>query len=428
MAMTLRDRRLARTLGLAVVLALLAAACGGKGSSSDNKSSAASTSSTAKAPTGTPYKIGLVLPLSGSVASIGGGINDAFQAYTDYVNKVEGGINGHPLSVDVKDDGGDAARTVSAFRALNDEGVSGVFGAPVASQVGAAGDVANELKLSLITVGAVPSTLRQNPKYLFQVDATTGSDAQPMTTFATELMKGKTTGPVKIALAPHDSPSANEWADAIKTVWAPKLGAQVTATVTVPLAAADVTSQAQQLVSSKPDVIMFTGIDAGMPSLVQRVRVLGFTGPMIAYHGAGSDKNLTTLNDPNVYSERELRSLDEDMSKYPGLARFKAAMERAGKLDLIKSNLISHLGSMGFLVVEGAFKKCADPCTPAAFNDALSNLSVDTKGLTGANIQYSATNHQGVTSNSFYHVVNGKLVAAENGKVYHGDVYSMLTP
>ncbi|MDQ1397767.1 MAG: branched-chain amino acid transport system substrate-binding protein, partial [Acidimicrobiaceae bacterium] len=353
---------------------------------------------------------------------------DAIQSFTDYVNNVEGGINGRPLQLSVKDDGGDPARTVAAYRAASDEGVAGILGVPIASQVAAAGDVAKELKLSLITVGAIPSVLRTNPQYLFQVDATTGSDAQPTATFAADLMKGKTSGPIKIALAPHNSPSADEWAKAIKDIWAPKLGETVTTTVTVPLAAPDVTSQAQQLVSSKPDVIMFTGIDAGLPALVQRVRVLGFTGPMIAYHGAGSDKNLSTLNDANVFSERELRSLDEDPAKYPGLARFKAAMERGGKLDTIKSNLISHLGSMGFLVAEGAFKKCANPCDRAAFNTALNDLSVDTKGLTGANIQYSSTNRQGVTSSTFYHFVSGKLVAANDSKVYHGDVYTMIAP
>jgi ABC-type branched-subunit amino acid transport system substrate-binding protein len=297
-----------------------------------------------------------------------------------------------------------------------------VIGVPLASGVATAGEVANELGITLITIGAVPSILRENPQYLFQADATSGSDAEPMTTFASELLDQEN---IKVALAPHDSPSSVEWTEAVSGYWADKVGIEVVANETVPLAAADVTAQAQKIASSNPDVVMMQGVDAGMPVLIGRLRALGFDGPIIGYHGTGSDKNLDQLQDPDVYVQREIRSLDEDASQYPGLDRYIKVIERAGVQDGVDSFVQHTLGTLSFLIMEGALKDCESPCDAAQFNEAITNVSVDTGGLTFGNIEYSPTDHQGVTESVFYHWQDGEVVPALDGKSFHGDVYTM---
>lgn len=415
---------LARLVASLLALTMVAAACGEDDDDSADGGGGESTGSTAAAPAGEPYRIGVVLPLSGPVASIGTIQNTVFQAWVDYVNEVEGGINGRPIELEVTDDGGDAARAATALRSLADDGVIGVFGVPLASSVASAQGVVEELELSLLTIGAVPSLLRENPQYLFQVDATSGSDAEPMTTFASDLLADDDDD-IRLALAPHDSPSSVEWTEAIRGHWADENGLSVVANVTVPLAAADVTAQAQEIVSSEPDILMMQGVDAGMPVLIGRVRSLGFDGPIVVYHGSGSDANLRTLNDPDVYVQRELRSFDEDASEYPGLARYIEVVERADMRDDAEAFVQHGLGTFGFLAIEAALKACADPCDRTQFNEALSGISVDTEGLAFGDIEYSATDRQGVTESVFYHLDGGEIVPALDGQSYHGDVYTM---
>jgi branched-chain amino acid transport system substrate-binding protein len=430
----LRSRSaLARLLAVLFALALVAAACGddedddgGGDAAADDDTDEGTTDSTAAAPSGDPYRIGVVMPLSGPVAFIGTPMLATLQAQVDYVNEVEGGVNGRPIELIVEDDGGDAARATSALRGLNDEGVSAIVGVPLASAIASAAPAAEELQITLLTIGAVPSILREGPQYLFQMDATSGSDAEPMTRFATELLADD--DDITIALAPHDSPSSVEWADTITSVWADELGVEVVANVTVPLAAADVTAQAQEIVSSEPDVVMVQGGDAGMPVLSARLRSLGFEGPIVAYHGAGADATLRTLNDPEVYSMREVRSLDDDPAEYPGLARYLEVIERSDIREALESSPTASLGTYLGLVLKGTLEACPDPCDKVQFNETISTLSVDTEGLTFGNIEFGEGDHQGITESVFYHLQDGEITPALDGQTFSGDVYTMIDP
>lgn len=426
----LRSRgALARLLAVLFALVLVAAACGddgdGGGGAADDADEG-TTDPTAAAPAGDPYRIGVVMPLSGPVAFIGTPMLATLQAQVDYINEVEGGVNGRPIELIVEDDGGDAARATSALRGLDDQGVSAILGVPLASAIASAAPAAEELEITLLTIGAVPSILREDPQYLFQMDATSGSDAEPMTRFVTQLLADD--DDIKIALAPHDSPSSVEWADTITNVWADELGVEVVANVTVPLAAAEVTAQAQEIVSSEPDAVMVQGGDAGMPVLSARLRSLGFEGPIVAYHGAGADATLRTLNDPEVYSMREVRSLDDDPEQYPGLARYLEVIERGDIRQAIESSPTASLGTYLGLVLKGTLEECPDPCDKAQFNETISNLSVDTEGLTFGNIEFGEGDRQGITESVFYHLEDGEITPALDGQTFSGDVYTMIDP
>lgn len=67
--------------------------------------------------TGTPYVVGAVTPLSGSLAFIGSGLKAGTTAYYNYVN-AHGGINGHPIKLIALDDGGDVNKALTATHQL----------------------------------------------------------------------------------------------------------------------------------------------------------------------------------------------------------------------------------------------------------------------------------------------------------------------
>lgn len=120
---------LAAALVLASVLAL--AACGG---SSGSESTAASTSETTseaasgETASGTPIKYGVILPLSGPVATAGKEGLQAIELAADEINAA-GGVNGQPLKVMAEDSQSEAqAALEAASKLVNVDKVPVVFG------------------------------------------------------------------------------------------------------------------------------------------------------------------------------------------------------------------------------------------------------------------------------------------------------------
>jgi len=114
----------------ALVVAGCSSSGSGKGSGSSGPAGGASSGSVAsspagKTPTGSPIKIGVIATLSGPQASSSNQGATVAPAWADYVNKDLGGINGHPVQVEVKDDAGQpttAASVVNGF--INDKVVA----------------------------------------------------------------------------------------------------------------------------------------------------------------------------------------------------------------------------------------------------------------------------------------------------------------
>jgi branched-chain amino acid transport system substrate-binding protein len=117
-----------RASAVCVVAALCAAGCSSGGS---NKASTATTlaapgagssttqaaTATSAAPAGTPIVLGSVETLTSSLGTFDAISDKAIDAWASWVNS-HGGINGHPVKIIIKDDGGDQARSVAAAHEL----------------------------------------------------------------------------------------------------------------------------------------------------------------------------------------------------------------------------------------------------------------------------------------------------------------------
>jgi len=104
---------------LCVLAAVTVSACGSSSSSNSSAtaSKSASTSSGAAAATGPAIKLGFICSCSGPEASAIGSTGKVIQAWAKYVN-AGGGINGHPVSVTVMDDGENPATSLQDAKAL----------------------------------------------------------------------------------------------------------------------------------------------------------------------------------------------------------------------------------------------------------------------------------------------------------------------
>ncbi|MFG3022386.1 ABC transporter substrate-binding protein [Streptomyces sp. NPDC048254] len=109
----IRGRSALRMSGAAVAVMLLASACGG----GDGQGSSAKARPKVAAPKGTPIVIGSVGHFSGFAGATSKSSPDAVSAWAQWTND-NGGINGHPVKVVVKDDQADPAKSLAAVKSL----------------------------------------------------------------------------------------------------------------------------------------------------------------------------------------------------------------------------------------------------------------------------------------------------------------------
>jgi branched-chain amino acid transport system substrate-binding protein len=111
---------------IAVLLCAVAttvAACGSSSNSSSTGSAAPATGASSAAstpsavPTGAAFELGAICSCSGAQAAALGRLKDVGEAWAKSVNDA-GGLNGHPVKLTVKDDGGDPAKALAAAKEL----------------------------------------------------------------------------------------------------------------------------------------------------------------------------------------------------------------------------------------------------------------------------------------------------------------------
>ncbi len=101
------------------LLVALVAGCGSssKTSTSGTTAGSAATSGGATAPKGSPIKIGFVCTCTGPFASSTANVETPYKAWASSVN-ASGGINGHPVVVDYKDDAGNPGTSLSEVQSF----------------------------------------------------------------------------------------------------------------------------------------------------------------------------------------------------------------------------------------------------------------------------------------------------------------------
>jgi len=114
MAIRMWTRR-ATVVSIAVML-MAATACGAS-AKTKHQASAKAQHSSAASPSGDPFRIGVPAKLSGPGKSVYEGISPVAGAWMKWVN-AQGGINGHPVEVLLKDTAGDASKGLTAVQEL----------------------------------------------------------------------------------------------------------------------------------------------------------------------------------------------------------------------------------------------------------------------------------------------------------------------
>lgn len=137
-------------LGILLTALFVVTACSSSSSGSSDStagltagSTAASTSSAggsapsgsgSASPSGTPVSVGVVCSCTGPYADNFAAVGKTVHAWADSVNAA-GGINGHPVNLDFKDDAGNPGNSATAAKALISDHVAVILDATLLSQV-----------------------------------------------------------------------------------------------------------------------------------------------------------------------------------------------------------------------------------------------------------------------------------------------------
>jgi branched-chain amino acid transport system substrate-binding protein len=226
---------------LAATTAAVVAACGSSSGGSTTAGSGGGGSS------GAPVKVGLVYSKTGLLSEYGAEYAAGFKVGLDYATHGTGTAAGHRIEVTEKDDAGDPAKAVAAFKSLVGDGykiIAGTTDSGIALQLA---PLAEQNKVLYISGPAAADAITGANKYTFRSGRQTYQDVKTAASFL-----GNAQGKHVLVFA-QDSAFGQANAAAVKAVLTPS-GATVDSLL-VPLNATDFTPFVQKVKQRKPDLL-----------------------------------------------------------------------------------------------------------------------------------------------------------------------------
>ena len=276
-------------LAAAACLLLSLTACGSSGSDQSSAGSGASSGGD-----GNVITLGMIGPLTGSVAVYGTHIANGVDLAVEEINAA-GGVTlsdgTYQLAVERKDDQGDTTECVNAMNALISEGIQLVVGSATSGCTSAITSIANSEGVVLITPSGTADSLTTQMDYVFRTCFRDSFQGELAAQYA--LDEGYTK--VGVVYCSADTYSAG-LRDAFIAACADR-GLDVVAEESVAtMTEVDYTNQFNKMVAAGAELV-FTPFyyDVMGPYLVPQARSAGFTGVLLG--GDGVDSTETTIPD-----------------------------------------------------------------------------------------------------------------------------------
>lgn len=255
---------MARISKLLTAAAMLIAACAGTSASSSPQAS------------GSPYVLGVVVSQTGSASQLGVGEANAAKLAADQINK-QGGINGHKLQLDVRDDQTKPDQALQAARDLLQAKVLALIGPTVVADCNAVTPLVEST--GPIDYCLSPGIQPKDDSYVWSASVATAVFAQRMVSYF------KSQGLTRIGLITTTDASGLDGGKATRNAVTTVGGMQVVADVQYAPTAVDAISQLQQIKASTAQAIVVwsTGTPAGVA--LKGIQQLGITLPVATTNG-----------------------------------------------------------------------------------------------------------------------------------------------
>ena len=414
-------------LVMVVCLLPLLAACGG-GATTTTTAAQATTTSTAGQETTTSaaaqetttsvaagpaktYTIGLIHSISGVMAASFNAVTEAMPLVEELLNS-KGGftVNGQQYNIKlvVEDDMSTTDGAIAAAKKLIDAGVKQIVAPQFIPNNAAIATVCEQNKiLRVVSIG--PNLKEYGPpsKYCFaSISTAVGAKATLDKTF--ELYPNVK----KIAVVALDDPGIQDIVGRAKTDFLSR-GMEITLDEQFPADTQDFYPLMTKALATKPDAI--AGIAGAPPfakGLMESMRQMGFTGPMLTAAGWGDPVQLTKLIDPKYDTDFPMQQPDVTSDQMPQMVKdLKALSDSKGMTMQMDYTLL--LGAVW--TIEQAIQK-AQSFDNDALVTVMETMDFDTiygpgkmggaQDVAGVNI---GQNRLMVTPIPFSRIMNGKV-------------------
>lgn len=263
-----------------LILTMALTGCGGANSEKTGSDSAKE-----------PYKIGVVLDISGKSSSLGVPERDTVKMLADEINK-NGGINGHPVDMIIMDTKSNETEAALAVKKLIQQNVLAIIGASTSGSTMAMVDFAQKAEMPLISTAASIKIVEPiaERKWIFK---TAQSDSL-VTSKIIDYLKEK--GLTKVAFISVN----NAYGDSGRVEFE-KLAAQSGITIVAQEKFEQddtiMTAQLTNIKNKQPQAVIAWAIPPAASSFTVNYRQMGLNMPLIHSHGIGNQKFIELAGD-----------------------------------------------------------------------------------------------------------------------------------
>jgi branched-chain amino acid transport system substrate-binding protein len=288
--MSLRTRRFGRavTVGTVVACVIGVSACSSSSSSSSATSSPESSSSG-----GGTFTVGAVVPLSGSLSTLGIQLLAGLKAQADYLNE-HGGVLGRTVKIISVDDGSNVQQGLSATQQLVQNNQLNLF---VPDPVFAASQLA--FSKNVLTVDACSEAVCGNgTEYPLGFTTSTGSLPQVQA----ELLYAKSLGYSRVGVVGTDDADGQQFASYVKQE-ASHYGVTVVAQRAFPATATTASPEVESVKAANPQAVLIWAVGPPTAVLLDAFQSLAWSVPVIAIPSINTGENLSQLVPSSVLSQ-----------------------------------------------------------------------------------------------------------------------------
>jgi branched-chain amino acid transport system substrate-binding protein len=250
------------------------------------------------AATGEPVKIGVTMPMTGSLATYGESTSNGVKLAIEEINAKGGVLGGRPLEVIAyMDDKADSTEGANAFNKLVADGAKAVIGSVTSGVTAGLATLANSEGMLLLTPTATADTVTDGTTTVFRACFRDSYQGQVGAKIAVDLGVKK----VAILYASGD-PYSSGLCDAFKKA-APDLGLEIVDTESSSSTSdTDYSTQLTNIVASGAELIFAPYYyDSIGPYIVPQARQAGFTGYFVGADGWDGTQN-TMTEDKSLYN------------------------------------------------------------------------------------------------------------------------------
>ena len=344
------------------------------------------------------YKIGVSEPLSGAASSLGVPVVKSIKLGAKEINK-QGGINGHPIQLIIRDDHSKPHDAVVNFKKLIDDGVYGIIGPNQGSNTLAVGPIVKRDKVPLCAFNNTISITQRGNPYIFRCQVSDLANIKAALIFAKNNLKANRIG----MMYTSDAYGTDAYHAVQKE--AKKIGLKVSGAEEIQYTTSDTTPEWEKLMATKPQAVLLWGSGSAMSVALRNASQLGNKVPIIGGQGVATKgiidsagKAANGLYLLSLVAPKQMTSMQRELKTL-------LAKKNGSKAQLYTYNTI---GWDAIHIYATAIKKAAGKKS----NMLKAMDSIRGLKLASGTYSFSKGNHNGLNAKSLW------IVQVRNGKVH----------